>query len=299
MTDDPLTGLTVFLTVAEYRSFTRAAEALEVSTTAVSKAVQQLEKRNGVVLFQRTTRTVTLTEAGTTLFQRVRPAAAEIGDALASLASSGQRPVGILRLTLSRQAMSLLVEPVIAEFSRTYPEVTLDLSLNEGVVDLASGLYDAGIRQGESVEKDMVAVRLTPELRWCVAASPAYFAHASRPRLPEDLRDHQCLIYRFVTSGQRHRWEFHVEGRDVSIEVPSRMIVDDRATLTRLAVSGLGLAYLSELEAAEELASGRLIPVLQEYITPSAGMFLYFPARTQGQPKLRAFIDLLRGRSGQ
>jgi DNA-binding transcriptional LysR family regulator len=297
MISDPLGGLTVFLAVAEHRSFTGAADALEVSPTAVSKAIRQLEQRHGVVLFQRTTRSVALTEAGTALYQRVRPAATEITDALASLAELGKRPVGILRLTMSRPAMMLVIEPIIAEFRRTYPEVTLDLSLDEGTVDLTSGLYDAGIRQGESVEKDMVAVRLTPELRWCVVGSPGYLERAGRPSTPGELHDHKCLLYRFVTSGQKHRWEFDQGGREVTIDVPSGLIVNDRMELIRLAVMGLGLAYVGELEAAKEIGAGQLVPVLQNYITPSAGLFLYFPARTQHQPKLRVLIDVLRRKS--
>jgi DNA-binding transcriptional LysR family regulator len=291
---DPLEGLTVFLKVAEYRSFSRAAEALEVSPTAVSKAIRQLEKRHGVVLFQRTTRSVNLTETGAALLERLRPAAADIRDAVLDLASFGQRPVGTLRLTMSRPAMRLLVEPIIAEFRRAYPEVTLDLSLDEGVVDLTNGLYDAGIRQGESIEKDMVAVRLTPELKWCVVGSPAYLEREGIPQTFAELQTHQCLIYRYVTSGQRHRWEFHRDGRDLSVDIPGAIIVNDRTYLVRLATLGLGLAYVAEMEATEELASGTLVRVLEGYLSPSAGMFLYFPARMQSQPKLRAFIDMIR-----
>ncbi|SDY30851.1 LysR family transcriptional regulator [Lysobacter enzymogenes] len=291
---DPLEGLTVFLTVAEHRSFTRAAETLEVSTTAVSKAIRLLEKRHGVVLFQRTTRNVTLTETGAALHRRLRPAAIDIGNALAGLATFGQRPIGTLRLTVSQPAMKLLIEPMIPEFSRAFPEITLDFSVNEATVSLASNSYDAGIRLGESVEKDMVAIRLTPDLKWSVVGSPSYFSKKSPPKTPDDLREHECLVYRFVKSGQRYRWEFDWNGREVSIDVPSKVVVDDRTTLVRLAANGLGLAYVSQFEAAEELASGRLIPVLEQYIAPSSGFFLYFPTRTQDQPKLRAFIDMLR-----
>lgn len=241
-----------------------------MSPTAVSKAVRLLERRHGVVLFQRPTRSVVLTEAGAALLQRVRPAAAEIGDALAGLADFGHRPVGTLRLTLSRPSMKLLVEPMVGEFHRAFPGVTLDISLDEGAVDLASGFYDAGIRQGESVEKDMVTVRHTPELRWCVIASPGYLTHAGKPRTPDTLHDHRCLIYRFVTSGQRHRWEFTRDGREVSMNLSGKLVVDDRMTLVRLAAGGHGLAYVAEMEAAEELASGRLVPLLQDYVTASA-----------------------------
>jgi DNA-binding transcriptional LysR family regulator len=282
-----------FLAVAEHLSFTRAALALDVSPTAVSKSIRQLEQRYGVVLFQRTTRSVVLTESGKALFQRLQPAAAEIGDALADLSSGQSRPTGTLRLTLSHTAM-LLVEPMIQAFCAACPEVTLDLSVSEGTVDLASGPYDAGIRLGETVEKDMVTVRLTPEVRWSVVGAPAYFAKMGRPRKPEDLTRHEGIIYRFVTSGRRHRWEFIRRGREFLVDMAGRIVVNERASLLSFARQGLGLAYMADLEAAADLAAGRLESVLRDHIRPTAGLHLYFPARTQAQPKLRAFVDMLR-----
>lgn len=292
-------GLPVFLLVAEQRSFARAASLLDVSPTAVGKAIRQLEKRHGVVLFQRTTRRVALTEAGEALFQRVRPAATEIADALTELGSYSREPSGTLRLTMSRPAMSLIVEPVMAEFRRIYPQVVLDISIDEGTVNLGDGAFDAGIRMGESVEKDMIAVRLTPQLRWCVVGSPAYLERMGCPQTPESLQDHEAIVYRYVSSGQRYRWEFARDGRDFTIDVQGHVIVNDRASVAAFARAGLGLAYVAEYEVAGDLAAGRLVPVLDDYLTPSAGMFLYFPARMQTQPKLRAFIDLLRWKGGR
>lgn len=297
MDRDQLDGLVPFLAVAEHLSFTRAARALNISPTAVSKAVQQLEQRHGVVLFQRTTRSVVLTESGAELFRRLQPAADEIGDALGQLSSYQTHPSGTLRLTMSRMAMTLLVEPFIPEFCRRYPEVTLELSIDEGTVDLASGRYDAGIRLGETVEKDMVAVRLTPELQWSVVGSPAYFARAGRPRKPEDLTRHEGIVYRFVTSGQRHRWEFDRRGRQLFVDMKGQLVVNERAVLLSFARQGLGLAYVADVEVAEDLAAGRLESVLRNHVRPSAGLYLYFPAKTQAQPKLRAFIDMVRGRA--
>ncbi|PXW24700.1 LysR family transcriptional regulator [Paraburkholderia caballeronis] len=296
MDKDQLDGLLPFLAVAEHLSFTRAARALNVSPTAVSKSVQQLERRYGVTLFQRTTRSVVLTEPGAALFQRVRHAVSDINDALAGLSDYQTRPTGTLRLTMSRMTMMLLVEPVLPEFRERYPDVTLELSLSEGAVDLASGRYDAGIRLEETVEKDMATVRLTPALRWSVVGSPEYFARMGRPRKPEDLTAHEGLVYRFVTSGQRHRWEFTRRGRDVTVDVPGRIVVNDRSSLLALARRGLGLAYVADLEAAGDLAAGRLEPVLRDHIRPTAGVHLYFPSRAQMQPALRAFIDTLRQR---
>lgn len=296
MEKDQLDGIIPFLAVAKHLSFTRAALDLNISSTAVSKAIQQLEQRHGVVLFQRTTRSVVLTEPGTALFERLRPAAAEIGDALAYLSNYQTRPTGTLRLTMTRTAMMLLVEPIVPEYCRAYPDVTLELSIDEGTVDLASGLYDAGIRLGETVEKDMVAVKLTPELRWSVVGSPAYFAGAGRPRKPEELTQHEGILYRFVTSGQRHRWEFNRRARDFIVDMTGRIVVNERASLLSFARQGLGLAYVADLEAAEDLATGHLQSVLRDYIRPTTGLHLYFPARTQAQPKLRAFIDMAKRR---
>ncbi|PWC17087.1 LysR family transcriptional regulator [Brenneria roseae subsp. roseae] len=294
MEKDQLDGIIPFLTVAKHLSFTKAAKVLNISSTAVSKSIQQFEQRHGVVLFQRTTRSVVLTEPGVALFERLQPAAADIGDALAFLSNYQTRPTGTLRLTMTRIAMMLFVEPFVPEYCRAYPDVTLELSIDEGTVDLASGLYDAGIRLGETIEKDMVAVRLTPELRWSVVGSPSYFARAGRPRKPEDLTQHEGIIYRFVTSGQRHRWEFSRRGRDFLVDMAGRIVVNERASLLSFARQGLGLAYVADLEAAEDLAEGRLESVLRDYIQPTAGAYLYFPARTQAQPKLRAFIDMAK-----
>jgi DNA-binding transcriptional LysR family regulator len=294
MEKDQLDGVITFLAVANHLSFTRAALALNISSTAVSKAIQKFEQRYGVVLFQRTTRSVVLTEPGAALFERLQPAAADIGDALAHLSSYQARPTGTLRLTMTRFAMTLLVEPFVPEFYRAYPDVTLELSINEGTVDLASGPYDAGIRLGETVEKDMVAVRLTPELRWSVVGSPAYFARAGRPHKPEELTLHEGVIYRFVTSGQRHRWEFNRRGHDFLVDMPGRIVVNERASLLSFARQGLGLAYVADLEVAGDLAEGRLESVLRDYILPTSGAHLYFPAGTQAQPKLRAFIDMAK-----
>jgi DNA-binding transcriptional LysR family regulator len=294
MDRNQLDGLLPFLAVAEHLSFTRAARVLNVSPTAVSKSVQQLEHRHGVTLFQRTTRSVALTEPGLMLFERTRHAVSDIDNALTLLSGYQVRPTGTLRLTMTRMAMTLLVEPHIPEFRERYPDVTLELSLNEGTVDLASGRYDAGIRQQESLEKDMVTVRLTPPIRWSVIGSPEYFARHGQPSKPEDLTMHQGILYRFVTSGQQHRWEFMRRSRDFSVNIGGRIVVNDRSSLLSLARRGVGLAYMADFEAADDLASGRLKSVLRDYIRPTAGLHLYFPSRAQVQPTLRAFIDVIR-----
>jgi DNA-binding transcriptional LysR family regulator len=289
-----LEGILPFLAVAEAASFSRAADHLGVTPTAVSKAIRQLEVRQGTLLFQRTTRSVVLTEAGAALFRELRPAVEQITGALSVLDTYRERPAGTLRLTLSRSSMRVWLEPLIAEYRRVCPDVVLDLSLDDGAVDLASGRFDAGIRQGESIEKDMVAVRLTPEMRWAVAGSSAYFKRAGTPATPEDLLGHEGILYRFVTSGQIYRWEFAQDGREFTVEMKGHLIVNDRSAMISLAKRGLGLAYVSMYEAEAEFNSGELIPALESYISPSSGAFLYFPRRSQTQPKLRALIDVAK-----
>jgi len=292
MNHDPFDGLTEFLAVAEHKSFTLAATRLAVTPTAVSHAIKLLERRTGVLLFQRTTRRVALTEAGASLFARLRPAASEIDEALAVLSGFRDQPMGTLRLTAPRLSGALLMEPLIPLFREAYPQVTLDISLDDATVDLMAGGFDAGIRLGESIEKDMVAVRLTPDLQWSVVGSPVYFAKAGKPAVPEDLTRHQCIGFRFSTSGNAHRWEFRREGRDFTVGVEGGVIVNDRRLLVAAARSGSGLAYACDLEIADELADGRLERVLQPFVPLSSALYLYFPSRTQTQPKLRAFIDL-------
>jgi DNA-binding transcriptional LysR family regulator len=292
MNHDPFDGLTEFLAVAEHKSFTLAATKLAVTPTAVSHAIKLLERRTGVLLFQRTTRRVALTEAGASLFARLRPAASEIDEALAVLSGFRDQPMGTLRLTAPRLSGTLLMEPLIALFRQAYPQVTLDISLDDATVDLMAGGFDAGIRLGESIEKDMIAVRLTPDLQWSVVGSPEYFAKAGKPASPEELTRHECIGFRFSTSGNAHRWEFRRKGRDFTVGIEAGVIVNDRRLLVAAARSGTGLAYACDLEIAEELADGRLERVLQAFVPLSSALYLYFPSRTQSQPKLRAFIDL-------
>lgn len=291
MNQDPFDGLTEFLAVAEHQSFTHAASRLGVTPTAVSQAVKTLERRTGVLLFQRTTRSVALTEAGASLFGRLRPAAAEIGDALAILGSFRDQPMGTLRLTAPRLSGSLLMAPLIARFRQACPDVNLEISLDDATVDLVHEGFDAGIRLGESIEKDMIAVRLTPDMQWSVVGSPDYFARAGTPQTPEELTRHACIGYRFSTSGQAHRWEFRRNSRDFTVGTSGALVVNDRALLLAAARLDLGLIYASDFEIAADLAAGRLERVLLPFIPKSSGLYLYFPSRAQSQPKLRAFID--------
>ena len=290
---DLLDGIPVFLTVAEHSSFTLAAAQLGITPTAVSKAIRVLEERHGVVLFQRTTRKVALTEAGQALFSRLNPATQEIDEAIAALGQFREKPIGTLRLNMKRSACTYLVEPIVAEFRQKYPDVKLDITIDEGLTDLLEGRYDAGIRLGESVDKDMVGVRLTPDLAFHVVGSPEYFKRHGKPAKPEDLQQHDAIMYRFVTSGTFHRWEFVRSKRQFFVDLPSPVVVNNRDILINFARQGLGLAYVAQYEVERELAEGSLVPVLSEFIPKTSGLYLYFPARTQAQLKLRAFIDMV------
>jgi DNA-binding transcriptional LysR family regulator len=296
---DLLNGVTTFLTVAERGGFTAAAAELAISPTAVSKAIRLLERRHGVALFQRTTRRVALTEAGQALFKRLRPAAIEIHDAIEALGRYQQRPSGTLRLTAPTSTASFLFNRLLPPFHAAYPEVTLDIALDDGMVDLVAAGFDAGIRLGEAVEKDMVAVRVTPEIRWSVVGSPGYFARAGLPRKPEDLLAHESIRYRFTTSGVVHRWGFRRGRRVFTVDVTGSVIVNHRPLLAELACEDQGLAYVADVEVRALLNAGRLVPVLRSFIAADDGLFLYFPERSQSQLKLRVFIDMLRVLSSQ
>jgi len=292
MAPDPFTGLTEFLAVADARSFTAAAASLGVTPTAVSQAIRALEKRLGVPLFVRTTRRVALTEAGAALFQRVRPAAADIADAFDMLEGFRDRPLGHLRLTVPRMAVPVIVTPLLPRFRQAYPDISVEVSVDDAAIDITEHGFDAGIRIGEAIEKDMIAMRLTSDITWTVVGSPGYFARHGRPATPEDLTRHQAIRYRYPASGVIYRWEFERAGRDFSVDAPGGLMVNDFLLLLELAEAGLGLAYLPDISVGEAVAAGRLECVLQAFLPTSPGLFAYFPARSQAQPKLRAFLDM-------
>lgn len=294
MKRDLFDGLPHFLAVARHGGFTPAAEALDITPTAMSKAIRSLEARYQTKLFQRTTRRVRLTEAGEELYRRLDRAANEVGDALQALSVAQLVPTGTLRLTVPHVAMQCMIEPLLERFLAQCPKVKLDISLSDVLVDLVAEGFDAGVRLGESIDQDMVAIRLTPENRWGIAASPGYLAKAGRPKRLEDLPRHQAILYRFPTNRSLHIWEFERNGKTVKVRMPEQLMVDDRLAAVRLAKRGLGLAFVGEPEVAEEVERGELELLFQEFIPRDAGLFLYFPTSMQSQPKLRAFIDIAK-----
>ncbi|MFK0273756.1 LysR substrate-binding domain-containing protein [Ensifer sp. NPDC090286] len=292
MANDPFNGLREFLAVAEASSFTAAAATLGVTPNAVSQTIRALEARLGLQLFVRTTRRVALTEAGLAFLKRVRPAAAEIADAYELLGDFRDRPMGNLRLTVPRMAIPLALTPLLPRFRQAYPDVSVEVSIDDAAVDITEHGFDAGMRIGEAVERDMIAVRLTPDITWAVVGSPSYFVKHGRPATLEELTRHEAIRYRYPGSGTIYRWEFERDGRNVSVDAPGALTVNDFQMLIEMAEAGTGLAYLPDLSVRDAVTSGRLERVLEAYLPTSPGLFIYFPAKAQTQPKLRAFLDL-------
>lgn len=287
-------GLSEFLAVAGHGSFRAAAAELGVSPAAVSQTIKALEARLGAQLFVRTTRRVALTEAGSALHERLRPAAEAIGEAVVEVGASRGRPAGQLKLTVPRIAVDLVIAPVLPGFRRAFPEISVEIDVNDASIDLVSNGFDAGIRIGRFIEKDMVGVRLTTDFRWCVVGSPAYLEQHGAPRSPEELAQHRCIAYRYPTAKSVYRWQFNRRGKAVSVDVINGLVVNDHLTMVALARGGAGLAYTADRVVAQDLAEGRLRQVLEAFTPVTRGLYLYFPARSQRQPKLRAFLDFAK-----
>ena len=288
-----LEGVEAFLAVARRCSFRRAAADLGVTPSAVSQAIRALEARLGVALFIRTTRSVGLTEAGQRFLDRAGPAFEELAAAGEAARELGQRPTGLLRLTLPRSVVPLIIEPMLASFCRAYPEIELELAASDEMVDLASGGFDAGIRMGEFITPDMVAVRLTPSFAWMVVGSPDYLARQGRPEHLQDLRGHACLRLR-RSSGTIAPWHFAEGNRQIEASFSGPLIAHDYPTLLGAAMRGVGLAQVPEPLAQRALAEGALEQVLGSVAAATPGVFLYHPGKRQVLPKLRAFIDHMK-----
>jgi DNA-binding transcriptional LysR family regulator len=288
-----LDGVEAFLGVAQHRSFRRAAAELGVTPSAISQAVRALEARVGAALFMRTTRSVGLTEAGEQFLSRAKPAFEELVAASEVARELGQRPAGMLRLSVPRAVVPILLEPLIASFCQAYPDIEVEIAASEELVDLAAEGFDAGIRLGQFIAADMVAVRLTPPFRFVVVGSPAYIARSGRPERPDDLRQHACLRLR-RSNGALALWSLNDNGRAIEIAVSGPLIANDFPTMLGAAVEGMGLAQVPEPIAAGPVRAGKLVQVLRPFAPMAPGVFLYYPGRHQVMPKLRAFIDHLK-----
>jgi DNA-binding transcriptional LysR family regulator len=292
-----LDGVEAFLSVAQHRSFRRAAAELGVTPSAISQAVRALETRVGAALFIRTTRSVGLTEAGERFLSRAKPAFEELVAASEAARDLGQRPAGLLRLAVPRAVVPLILEPVIASFHQAYPEIEVEIAASPELVDLAAEGFDAGIRLGQFIAPDMVAVRLTPPFSFWVVGSPDYLRGRTRPERIDDLRDHACLRMR-RSNGSIAPWQFVDGNKTVEAIVAGPLIAHDYPTLLGAAIQGLGLAQLPGPFVKAPIAEGRLQALLTAFAVTAPGVFLYYPGKRQVLPKLRAFVEHVKYRSG-
>jgi DNA-binding transcriptional LysR family regulator len=288
-----LAETTAFVAVVELKSFTKAAKQLNLSPPRVSEMVRNLEERLGVRLVERTTRSVAPTAAGERLLERLRPVLDEYQSALESANEFRGRPAGLLRLTAPPPA-DFFLGSAMPRFLAQYPEISLDLSFNEALTDIVAERFDAGIRIGERIERDMIAVRVTDELPLVVAGSPAYFAQRGKPKSPKDLVAHECIRVRFA-SGTYLPWRLRVKRRDLEVHVEGRLVVNSVSLARRVAVEGLALIQTPLVFIASDLSEGKLTTVLEQWApTPATGFFLYYPSRRQMRPALKALVDFLR-----
>jgi DNA-binding transcriptional LysR family regulator len=290
-----LDGVEAFLSVAQHRSFRRAAAELGVTPSAISQAVRALEARVGAALFIRTTRSVGLTEAGDRFLSRAKPAFEELVAASEVARGLGQRPAGLLRLTVPRAVVPILLEPLIASFCQSNPEVEVEIAASEELVDIAAQGFDAGIRLGQFIAGDMIAVRLTPPFPLVVVGSPEYLRRRGRPERIDDLRQHACLRMR-RSNGAIAPWPFVNGNKPIEAIVSGPLIASDFPTLLGAAVEHMGLAQVPRPVAAGQLKAGKLAHVLERFAPMAPGVFLYYPSRHQMMPKLRAFVDHVKSR---
>ncbi|RWL81325.1 MAG: LysR family transcriptional regulator [Mesorhizobium sp.] len=291
MDRDLLTHLPVIVAVARRGGFALAAAELGMSPSAVSHAVRLVEERVGQPLFARTTRSVSLTEAGKAMVETTGPALQDIAERMDRIRGVKGRPAGLLRINASNIAIPLAVTPVVAAMAERYPDVTVEIVADQGLIDIVGEGFDAGIRLGEMIAQDMVTVRMTPPFKAVIVASPAYVGKHGRPRAVADLANHNCVGYRLVRSGALYRWDLNDNGKDVVVETRGTAIVTDSLGAIDLALAGVGLAYVFEPLVRADLAAGRLVQILPQTAIEEPGLFLYFPRRASMAPKLRAFID--------
>ena len=284
--------LSAFAIVAQERSFTRAAVRLGVSQSALSHSMRGLEKRLGLQLLARTTRSVSPTAAGAALLHELAPALERIEQAVAEVRKQRENPAGRIRLIIPRTATQMVLLPKLAQFSRTYPEIVLEITSSNDPVDLVAGEYDAGVQLGEFIERDMIAVRVTKEMRLAVVASPEYFKSNPIPRHPQNLKDHSCIGFRF--SNSLYRWEFEKGRKALTVSPQGPASFDDPDLVIRAVLNGVGLGTAIEETLTDLIAEGRLVQVLRDWCPSFPGYFLYYPSRRNQPAALAALIDTLR-----
>jgi DNA-binding transcriptional LysR family regulator len=293
-----INDLTAFLAVARERSFTRAAAKLGVSQSALSHTIRGFEARLGLRLLTRTTRSVAPTEAGERLLLTVGPRFEEIEAELAALSALREKPAGTIRITAAENAANTILWPALAKLLPDYPDIKAEIIIDYGLTDIVAERYDAGVRLGEQVAKDMIAVRIGPDFRMAVVGAPAYFANRAKPKTPQDLTAQNCINLRLPTHGGLYPWEFEKAGRELKVRVEGQLVFNNLALRLHAALDGLGLAYVPEGEAKPYIADGRLIRVLADWCPPFSGYHLYYPSRRQQAPALALLVEALRYREG-
>jgi len=297
MARDSFQDLLAFLAVARERSFTRAAAKLGVSTSALSHTVKGLESRLGIRLLSRTTRNVAPTEAGERLLRSIGPHFEQIRAEIDALSELRDKPAGTIRITCTDYVVGTLIRPRLAEFLPKYPDIKVEVSVDYGFTDIIEQRFDAGVRMGEDVSKDMIAVRIGPDWRFAVVGSPAYFERRSAPITPQELTNHECINLRLTSGGGLYAWEFKRDGRELNVRVDGQLTFNSTGPLLNAALDGLGLAYVPQDLAAPYLANGQLLEVLSDWCPNFQGYHLYYPNRRQASPAFTLFVEALRYRS--
>ena len=296
MARETVNDLIAFLAVARERSFTRAAAKLGVSQSALSHTIRGLEAKLGIRLLTRTTRSVAPTEAGERLLTGVGPRFDEIEAELAAISELREKPAGTIRITTGEHPAETILLPALSKLLPDYPDIKVEVIVDYGLTDIVAQRYDAGIRLGEQVAKDMIAVRIGPEMRMAVVGAPAYFANRKPPRTPQDLTGHNCINLRLPTYDSLYVWEFEKGGREIRVRVEGQLVFNTIALRMNAALAGFGLAYLPEDQARPYLASGALVRVLADWCPPFPGYHLYYPSRRQASPAFALLVDALRHR---
>jgi DNA-binding transcriptional LysR family regulator len=294
MRGSEFTELRAFVTVAEHGNFGRAASALRISPSTLSQIIRELEERLGVRLLNRTTRSVSITEAGQRLLSRFKPAMEEMQAAVADVRNLRDRPAGTVRLHTSRSAATAVVEPMLGRFFEAFPDVILDVTVDDAVVNIVEAGFDVGIRIGELLEEDMVAVRVGDDMRQLAVASPGYLARYGRPKTPADLHSHRCINWRWPGMSGLYNWEFAENGRWFSVAVNGPLIVSHRDTALQAALQDVGIAFWGEYAVRRYIDSGELVPLLEEYSPTFPGWHLCYPKQRHTSAPVRAFVDFVR-----
>lgn len=296
MKRDELGDLVAFLTVAEERSFTRAAALLGTSQSSLSHSVRRLEDRMGVRLLTRTTRTVVPTEAGEQLAETLRPAFNDIRARMDALGAMRHAPGGTIRITAIRHAAVSILMPAVTRLMQSYPDINVEISVENRLVDLVNERFDAGVRLGEHIEKDMIALKIGPEMRMLVVGSPDYFDRHPKPLTPHDLTKHRCINLRLSTVGGLYAWEFEKDGKPLNVRVDGQFVCNDVPIIIDGALAGLGLACLPDDYLIPLIGEGKLVPVLEDWSPPFPGYHIYYPSRRLASPAFSLLIDALRYR---